>query len=594
MASRVAAVSWACLVVALHSCDAGAEDLPATPEVTTAAPATSRPSAAPARPRSAPWDAEAFSAAAAGQLATLGHLLEAGAAGAVDVRPLLAADFACGPLQPDDLSTVFTADGITVVRGTVPAGPRRAGAEGLVRSLEAWSRPGSSDLHTKFKVFGVDAGNDAVTTEQLVSLTGRDAAGRFELHTRWTCTWQDGAPDEPPLLRSIVASDYEVAEVRNAGAPLFQDCTAAVLAGNPSFGRHVRRGVDHWARQIESALGQTLQGYQGLAIGDVNGDGREDVYLCQGGGLPNRLFVQAADGTATDRSAVAGVDWMERTTSALLVDLDNDGDQDLVVATQDLLVLANDGRGVFSLRAALPGVLLAYSLSAADYDGDGDLDLYACRYNPVRQETSSLPIPIPYHDANNGASNHLLRNDGEWSFRDVTEEVGLGADNRRFSWAAAWEDYDDDGDVDLYVANDFGRNCLYRNDGGTFTNVAAEAGVEDISAGMSVSWGDYDVDGDMDLYVSNMWSSAGNRISFQRKFQVDASDEVRAQFQRHARGNSLFENLGDGTFADVSVEAGVTMGRWSWGSTFVDFNNDGRDDLIAANGFLTAEDTADL
>ena len=151
-----------------------------------------------------------------------------------------------------------------------------------------------------------------------------------------------------------------------------------------------------------------------------------------------------------------------------------------------------------------------------------------------------------------------------------------------------------DGDLDLYVANDYGRNCLYRNDGGHFSDVAATAGVEDIAAGMSVSWCDYNGDGRPDLYVGNMFSSAGERIAYQRRFQPGADDEVRRQFQRHARGNTLFENTGEGTFRDVSLDRDVTMGRWAWGSPFVDINNDGRPDLLVANGYITGEDTRDL
>ena len=97
-----------------------------------------------------------------------------------------------------------------------------------------------------------------------------------------------------------------------------------------------------------------------------------------------------------------------------------------------------------------------------------------------------------------------------------------------------------------------------------------------------------------DLYVSNMFSSAGNRIAYQRKFKSDSHEATRAQFQRHARGNTLFENVGDGTFRDVSVSSAVTMGRWAWGSTFIDLNNDGLEDIFVANGYVTQEDTGDL
>jgi hypothetical protein len=166
--------------------------------------------------------------------------------------------------------------------------------------------------------------------------------------------------------------------------------------------------------------------------------------------------------------------------------------------------------------------------------------------------------------------------------------------NWRWSFAASWEDYDADGDPDLYVANDFGRNNLYQNNSGTFVDVAAQAGVEDIGAGMSVSWADYNRDGDIDLYVGNMYSSAGLRIAYQDRFQPGADQRVRSEFQRHARGNSLFLSAGDGTFRDVSEPARVTLGRWAWSSNFVDINNDGWEDIVVANGFVTGRDTNDL
>jgi len=118
--------------------------------------------------------------------------------------------------------------------------------------------------------------------------------------------------------------------------------------------------------------------------------------------------------------------------------------------------------------------------------------------------------------------------------------------------------------------------------------------VEDISPGMSIDWGDYDNDGLMDIYISNMFSGAGNRITFQDRFQTSADEETRGHFQRFARGNALFQNKGSGKFTDSSVEAGVTVGRWAWGSRFADLNNDGWQDLIVANGFFTQEDTSDL
>ncbi len=311
--------------------------------------------------------------------------------------------------------------------------------------------------------------------------------------------------------------------------------------------------------------------------------------------------MQQPDGTVVDVSAAAGVDILDFSHSALLVDLDNDGDQDLAVATKaQLLFFANDGNGKFSLRIVASIIRDAHSLTAVDYDSDGDLDIYSCRYFPIGAENNNLLGAISYFDAEDAGANVLLRNDivgaadGEWHFADVTAEVGLDENNQRFSLAAAWEDYDNDGDPDLYVANDVGRNNLYRNDGGHFTDVAATAGVEDHAFGMSVSWGDYNRDGLMDLYVANMFSAAGNRITFQKQFMDDNSGQGKSGIQYTARGNTLFKNMGDGTFRDVSVEAGVTMGRWSWSSLFADVNNDGWEDILVANGYLTRDGTDDL
>ena len=112
---------------------------------------------------------------------------------------------------------------------------------------------------------------------------------------------------------------------------------------------------------------------------------------------------------------------------------------------------------------------------------------------------------------------------------------------------------------------------------------------------MSAAFLDYDNDGRLDIYAGNMWSAAGQRVTASPAFMPDASPEVRALYRRHARGNSLFRNRGDGTFDDTSIEAGVTMGRWAWSSDTLDFDSDGWQDLYVANGMLSRErDRTDL
>ena len=283
----------------------------------------------------------------------------------------------------------------------------------------------------------------------------------------------------------------------------------------------------------------------------------------------------------------------------MLVDLDNDADPDLVVVTvAGMIVASNNGAGVFRIRGAYPGITEGQSLCAADYDNDGDLDLYVTVYaaggSSQGRRGFEAGAPIPYNDANNGGRNLLFENQGAFQFVDVTRQRGLDTNNQRFSFAASWEDYDVDGDMDLYVANDFGRNNLYENQRGSFRDVAAERSVEDMAGGMSVSWGDLNQDGLMDLYVGNMYSAAGNRVTYQRRFLGGRTSDSSTGIQRMARGNTLFLATTGGAFTDVSESAGVTMGRWAWGSKFADLNNDGREDLVVANGYITNARPDDL
>ena len=548
------------------------------------------------------WESEVFSNLAEDQLERIGKLLiEPSEIIGVNLRAFITQDFSSTPLLPQNLRTVFEDRAITVKRWSGPAdtmenGETHRGADGLGAALTdlATLFEGATDIRFEAKIFRARKGEDGeTTTEQYITVSGLHGTGSVEQHSTWKCLWTK-RESQPPLLKSISLTQYEQARVRSVNQVLFSDCTEAVVGHTGNFATQVSRGTFDWAALIEATMEIDMPAYQGLAVGDVNGDGLEDVYFCQNGGLPNRLLLQNADGTASDRSEWAGVDWLDRTRCALIVDLDNDGDEDLALGMRSgLMFLSNDGSGRFERRGMVPAAEQAFGLAAADYDLDGDLDVYVSRYMRPGL-TWNVPNPVPYHDANNGPENFLLRNDADWKFTNVTVETGMDVDNRRWTLAASWEDYDQDGDPDLYVANDFGRNCLYRNDGGRFVNVAAEAGTEDMASGMSTSWGDFNRDGWMDLLVGNMWSSAGGRITYHPQFQPGSDRSTKVKVQRLARGNSLFANNADGTFSDVSVDSGVTMGRWAWSSVFSDLNNDGWEDLVVTNGFVSAPDTGDL
>ena len=421
------------------------------------------------------------------------------------------------------------------------------------------------------------------TDGQLLSLLGH-----------WDMLWESTAGGWK--MRELLARPLREL---TAPRPWFEDITNAALGQNPSFTRQLSHGIDFYRGLLDEAVGVDVYGHQGIAVGDVDGDGLEDIYVLQPSGLPNRLLHNDGNGRFSDRTHEAGLDLLDDSCAALFADLDNDGDQDLIVITPSApLVFRNNGKGVFTREAhsgfTIPSGASLTSAALADYDGDGLLDIYICSYDfwaPGKRYNS----PTPYYDATNGPPNYLFRNRGNLVFEDATKSAGLDSNNNRYSFAAAWGDYDNDGWPDLAVANDFGRKNLYRNQGdGTFRDVTAETGAEDLGAGMSAAWGDYNNDGRLDLYFGNMWSSAGQRLTHNRQFAAETPDErVRGLFQRQARGNTLLAGRG-GRFEDVTLDAGVEMGRWSWATGFADLDNDGWDDIFVQNGYITGTDTRDL
>jgi len=534
------------------------------------------------------WNTEVLSSQAQDRLQ---ELARKGLAGQ-ELPDWIDASVVSSALRPAELVALPDTGSLRIARGPIP--PERArGPEALAAHFAPLAELlGGREPHVKFKVVRVQGLGGEMALTQGLFRTWTDPAdpseseGVVQSDAIWTATRRhtEGA-------WQLVALSAEAYSESAAEAPLFTDCTVSVLGANASWGEQLLRGTDDWCSRIERAAGMDQYAHCGLTVGDFDGDGREDLYVCQPGGLPNRLFLQQPDGSAVDRSAALGLDWLDNSRTALLADLDGDRRAELALATDaGLLLLRRSDEGPYEVAAELPSAG-GYSLTAADADGDGLIDLYVCHYATSEKRSG---LPSPYHDANNGPPNTFFKNKGNLEFEEATAAVGLDRNNTRFSFAASWADYDRDGDPDLYVANDFGRNNLYRNDGGRFTDVAGEAGVEDISAGMGVSWGDYDGDGWEDVYVSNMFSSAGQRIAYQRRFQAGADEGTRQSFQRHARGNSLFRNRGDGRFEDVTVAAGAWMGRWSWGAEFVDLDDDGRQDLFVPNGFVTNESTKDL
>jgi tetratricopeptide (TPR) repeat protein len=514
---------------------------------------------------------------------------------------LLAADFKGARLTPAEETTVTRSPSLEVFRGRAMSQAqdrdRRSFGEDLA-SLVA----GMDEVRVaEFLITSIAVQREApvrVRTEVRYDVVGSaKESWRLERNGHWRIDWRR----EPDGFWRIAAWTALDLSQSRAPSPVFTEVTGAALGQNLSFREQLTRGLDAWLARLDAVFLPGGMGHHGVSVGDADGDGQDDLYVSQPSGLPNRLYRNQGDGTFADITEAAGVGVLDSTSQSLFADVDNDGDQDLILVTRTgLLLFINDGKGhfteskdAFRFKGPLRGS--PTSVAMADYDRDGFLDLYLCTYAYfIGASEDKAGTPTPYHDAQNGPPNVILRNDGLGHFVDATEEAGLGENNNRFSFAASWADYDEDGWPDLLVANDFGRKNLYHNEGlkngrVTFKDVAAKAGVEDYGAGMSAAFLDYDNDGHLDIYTGNMWTAAGLRVTSEPGFKPDAPAAIRELYKRHARGNSLFRNQGDGTFEDVSLAAGAEMGRWAWSSDAIDFDNDGFQDLYVVNGMFTRD-----
>ena len=354
----------------------------------------------------------------------------------------------------------------------------------------------------------------------------------------------------------------------------------------------------------------------GVGIGDVDGDGRPDVYLTANLG-PNRLFLNrtepAADGgpgelrfeDVTEAAGVAGAKaW---STGVSVADVDGDGRLDLYVANagtetgegraNELFLNEGPGAdGVPRFRDVAPEWGLAdegTSTHAAffDYDGDGDLDAYVLN-NSFRPVTS-FGLRNIRDERNERGGDRLYRNDGPAAaprFVDASEEAGIYGSEIAFGLGISLGDTDDDGDLDLYVANDFfERDYLYRNEGdGTFTETL-EAAMPAISlSSMGTDMADLTGDGAPEIVVVDMLPDDDDRLKQSSSYEgvnlyrAKLDNDYHHQLMR----NTLQRAAGDGTFADVSSIAGVADTDWSWSALFADLDLDGRTDLYVTNGIL--------
>ena len=300
------------------------------------------------------------------------------------------------------------------------------------------------------------------------------------------------------------------------------------------------------------------------------------------------------DGTFDDVTESSGLGLLENSACALVADFDNDGNQEVVVVRANgPLYFVNEGKGRF--RKKSDAFQFANSpqgtftgAAATDYDRDGHLDVYFCLYTYYQGARSISVSHAVLRGGKTGRPTFSCITMENGTFVDVTERSGMNENNTRYSFCCGWGDSNGDGWPDLYVVNDFGRKSLYLNNhDGTFRDVAASEGAQDIGAGMSASWLDYNNDGASDLYVANMWNGLLASGSPTTKISKEGQRLRSGRYTRSiAMGNSLLMNTGS-SYSDVTAKSKTGVGRWAWSSDAFDFDHDGYSDIYITNGMIS-------
>jgi len=349
---------------------------------------------------------------------------------------------------------------------------------------------------------------------------------------------------------------------------------------------------------------------------DVNNDGLTDLFISNGkaGGQNNTLFLNVNGNSFAQVTSDPIVNDAKPSDGGTFADCDNDGDLDAVVVNwylENNMFYLNDGSGNFTQQTTQPMIASGgYSETASwgDYDNDGLVDLYVTRSgatvalrrnqlyhndggnaftkiltgDPVMNTTRARSVN--WTDIDNdgdldlfvtieGASNNnenLYRNDGGGNFTRIT--TGDLVNNGGSTMSSSWADYDNDGDLDVYLCNDGANNALFRNDGGlNFTKITGDPVTLANSHSFSSAWSDIDNDGDLDLFVTNAFNSVAEPLN-----------------------NFLYANNGNGTFTKVETGAPATDLSWSYGCAFGDYDNDGFEDLAVATTTYDGTDANDL
>jgi len=463
---------------------------------------------------------------------------------------------------------------------------REAFAEGLRRTFAEF--PSIHDSFFKVKEYQ-EVHDDRIHAKVKQDFrAGREDGSLYQDFAVWSMDMRRPEGGKWEIHRAKRISRHEIV----AAAPLFREVTrsAGLFVTEPP--ERAIRGVDNIFRRESDFANYD---YGGVCVYDVDVDGDPDIFMPNAYG-PCKLFINGGDGRFTEEASARGLTAATGMRGAVFGDTDNDGDPDLYVCRsifhhpgvshQSNLYYENLGEGRFrdrTIEAGLRKTTPSMSATFLDHDLDGDLDLFVACYG-----IGAINDQIA---ADNGYPCLLYRNEGDGTFRDVSREAGV-AEETYWSYAVAVVDFDRDLDPDIYVANDYGPNQFYINQGdGTFRDRAEALGVVDVGNGMGASFIDRNADGTWDLYVTNMQSGTGQRVLSKMKHLVD--ERTFRNLWKLTLGNTFFQSDPEGKLASVAADLGIANCQWAWHGDFADFDADADLDLVVLNGYYSGVQAKD-
>ncbi len=429
---------------------------------------------------------------------------------------------------------------------------------------QEWQVRGSEWRHTNF--LPPIPGRGARSEVEFALYVTRGEEERFQVEGTLGIAWDlEPGRDGRPKIKEIDAGSYTV--VSRAGAPWWEDVMRVVP-------ETMKAGVD-------AMVGPVL-------VRDLDRDGLPEIIL----GGQNLLLRNKGSFRFEEEPLFA--DPVRRLRSGIVEDFNGDGALDVLGVDEEgaawLLRGREDGR--LARSAERPWMQVAEGagvMTAGDVDGDGDLDLWFAPYKPPYLGGQ---MPTPYYDANDGFAGSLFINDGNGMFADGTEEAGLGEKRRRRTRSASWMDLDRDGDLDLVVVSEYAGLEIYRNDGsGKFVESGKTFFDETHGFGMAHAFGDFDGDGRTDLYMAGRTSSAASRLN---GLGIKRDDSVENGLMRRPMtfGNRLYQAQGE-RLLQTKLNQDCAEAGWSWGTTAIDLENDGDEEIYVANGHLSGASARD-